>query len=105
MRAVICRDLTGIDGLALVTDWPEPQPAAGEVVIGIKAATRFGPVDDRAVPGSARPPFVGSSSRGGLRGGRGVTRLRVGDRVVAACGRNSPSGGGKASWCCRRRAT
>ena len=32
MRAVICRDLTGIAGLALVNDWPEPQAVPGEVV-------------------------------------------------------------------------
>ena len=37
MRAVICRDLTGIAGLAAVTDWPEPEPGAGEVVIEVKA--------------------------------------------------------------------
>ena len=92
MRAVICRDLTGIDGLALVTDWPEPQPAAGEVVIDVKAAALNFP-DVLTIQGlyQDRPglPFVAGTELAGVVSavGEGVTRLRVGDRVVAACGR------------------
>jgi len=92
MRAVICRDLTGIDGLALVTDWPEPQPAAGEVLIDVKAAALNFP-DLLTIQGlyQDRPglPFVAGTELAGVVSavGEGVTRLRVGDRVVAACGR------------------
>jgi len=92
MRAVICRDLTGIDGLALVTDWPEPQPAVGEVVIDVKAAALNFP-DVLTIQGlyQDRPglPFVAGTELAGVISavGEGVTRLRVGDRVVAACGR------------------
>ena len=92
MRAVICRDLTGIDGLALVTDWPEPQPAVGEVVIDVKAAALNFP-DVLTIQGlyQDRPglPFVAGTELAGVVSavGEGVTRLRVGDRVVAACGR------------------
>lgn len=38
MRAVVCRELTGIEGLRLEADWPEPVAAPGEVVVDVKAA-------------------------------------------------------------------
>ncbi len=38
MRAVICRQLTGIDGLSLVEDWPEPAAGPGEVLIDVRSA-------------------------------------------------------------------
>ncbi len=92
MRAVICRDLTGIAGLAIVNDWPEPQAAAGEVLIDVKAAALNFP-DLLMVQGlyQDRPglPFVVGSELAGIvtAVGEGVSRLKVGDRVVAACGR------------------
>lgn len=92
MRAVICRDLTGIAGLALVSDWPEPEPAPGEVVIEVKAAALNFP-DVLMIQGlyQDRPglPFVvGTELAGVVKAvGEGVTRFRAGDPVVAACGR------------------
>jgi NADPH2:quinone reductase len=92
MRAVICRDLTGTAGLALVNDWPEPQAAAGEVVIEVKAAALNFP-DLLMIQGlyQDRPglPFVVGTELAGIvtAVGEGVTRLKTGDRVVGACGR------------------
>lgn len=92
MRAVICRDLTGIAGLALVHDWPEPQAAAGEVVIEVKAAALNFP-DLLMIQGlyQDRPglPFVAGTELAGIvtAVGEGVTRFKPGDAVVAACGR------------------
>lgn len=92
MRAVICRDLTGIAGLALVDDWPEPQAAAGEVVIEVKAAALNFP-DLLMIQGlyQDRPglPFVAGTELAGIVTGvgEGVTRFKPGDAVVAACGR------------------
>ena len=92
MRAVICRELTGIDGLTLVRDWPEPTPSAGEVVVDVKAAALNFP-DLLMIRGlyQERPPLpfvVGTELAGVVSAvGEGVTHLRVGDRVVAACGR------------------
>lgn len=92
MRAVICRDLTGIAGLALVNDWPEPRAAAGEVVIEVKAAALNFP-DLLMIQGlyQDRPglPFVVGTELAGIvtAVGEGVTRLKEGDRVVGACGR------------------
>jgi len=92
MRAVICRELTGIDGLALVSDWPEPVPAPGEVVMDVRAAALNFP-DVLMIRGlyQDRPPLpfvVGTEMSGVVSAvGEGVQGLRVGDRVVAACGR------------------
>jgi NADPH:quinone reductase len=92
MRAVVCRELTGIDGLSLVEDWPEPTPSAGEVVVDIKAAALNFP-DLLMIRGlyQDRPPLpfvVGTELAGVVSAvGEGVSHLRAGDRVVAACGR------------------
>jgi NADPH2:quinone reductase len=92
MRAVVCRELTGIDGLSLVADWPEPTAAAGEVVVDVKAAALNFP-DLLMIRGlyQERPPlpFVVGTELSGIVSavGEGVSQLRVGDRVVAACGR------------------
>lgn len=91
MRAVICRDLTGIEGLALVHDWPEPKAGAGEVVIDVKAGALNFP-DLLMIQGlyQDRPglPFVVGSELAGVVAavGEGVTRYKPGDRVVSACG-------------------
>ena len=92
MRAVVCRELTGIEGLRLETDWPEPAAAPGEVVVDVKAAALNFP-DLLTIRGlyQERPPLpfvVGSEMSGVVSAvGEGVKHLRVGDRVVAACGR------------------
>ena len=92
MRAVICRELTGVGGLEHVTDWPEPQAGPGEVVVEVKAAALNFP-DLLMIQGlyQDRPPlpFVVGTEMAGVVAevGEGVTHLAVGDRVVAACGR------------------
>lgn len=92
MKAVVCRELTGIAGLALVEDWPEPVAGPGEVVVDVKASALNFP-DLLMVRGlyQDRPPlpFVAGTEMSGVVSavGEGVTRLKVGDAVVSACGR------------------
>jgi NADPH2:quinone reductase len=92
MRAVICRELTGVGGLEHVTDWPEPHAGPGEVLVEVKAAALNFP-DLLMIQGlyQDRPPlpFVVGTEMAGVVSevGEGVTHLAVGDRVVAACGR------------------
>jgi NADPH2:quinone reductase len=92
MRAVICRELTGLAGLEHVTDWPEPQAGPGEVVVGVKAAALNFP-DVLMIQGlyQERPPLpfvVGTEMAGEVVAvGEGVSQFAAGDRVVAACGR------------------
>ena len=92
MRAVICRELTGIDGLALVSDWPEPQAGPGQVVIDVKASALNFP-DLLMTQGlyQEKPPLpfvVGTELSGTVAAvGEGVKHLKVGDAVVSACGR------------------
>jgi NADPH2:quinone reductase len=92
MRAVICRELTGVGGLEHVSDWPEPQAGPGEVLIEVKAAALNFP-DLLMIQGlyQERPPLpfvVGTEMSGVVTAvGEGVPHLSVGDRVVSACGR------------------
>jgi NADPH2:quinone reductase len=92
MRAVICRELTGIDGLALVDDWPEPQAGPGQVVIDVTASALNFP-DLLMTQGlyQEKPPLpfvVGTELSGTVTAvGEGVKHLKVGDAVVSACGR------------------
>ena len=92
MRAVICRELTGVGGLEYVNDWPEPQAGPGEVVVDVKAAALNFP-DLLMIQGlyQERPPLpfvVGTEMSGVVAAvGEGVTHVAPGDRVVAACGR------------------
>jgi NADPH:quinone reductase len=92
MRAVICRELSGVGGLEFVSDWPEPQAGPGEVVVEIKAAALNFP-DLLMIQGlyQERPPLpfvVGTEMAGVVAAvGEGVTHVAAGDRVVAACGR------------------
>jgi len=92
MRAVICRELTGVGGLEYVDNWPEPQAGPGEVVVEVKAAALNFP-DLLMIQGlyQERPPlpFVVGTEMSGIVAavGDGVTHVAPGDRVVAACGR------------------
>jgi NADPH2:quinone reductase len=92
MRAVICRELTGLAGLEHVTDWPEPQAGPGEVLVEVKAAALNFP-DVLMIQGlyQERPPLpfvVGTEMAGAVVAvGEGVSQFAPGDRVVAACGR------------------
>jgi NADPH2:quinone reductase len=81
-----------VGGLECVADWPEPQAAAGEVVVDVKAAALNFP-DLLMIQGlyQERPPLpfvVGTEMAGVVAAvGEGVTQFAPGDRVVAACGR------------------
>jgi len=92
MRAVICRELSGVGGLEFVSDWPEPQAGPGEVVVEVRAAALNFP-DLLMIQGlyQERPPLpfvVGTEMAGVVAAvGEGVTHVAAGDRVVAACGR------------------
>jgi NADPH2:quinone reductase len=92
MRALICRELTGVGGLEYVDDWPEPQAGPGEVVVEVKAAALNFP-DLLMIQGlyQDRPPlpFVVGTEMSGIVAavGEGVKHVAPGDRVVAACGR------------------
>jgi len=92
MRAVVCRELTGVGGLEYVNDWPEPQAGPGEVLVDVKAAALNFP-DLLMIQGlyQERPPLpfvVGTEMSGVVAAvGEGVTHVAPGDRVVAACGR------------------
>ncbi len=92
MRAIVCRELTGIPGLRHETDWPEPEAGAGEVVVEVRAAALNFP-DLLMIQGLYQvrpdPPFVPGSEMSGIvtEVGKGVTGFAPGDRVVGACGR------------------
>lgn len=89
MKAILCTDLTGPDGLRL-DELPEPEPGPGEVVVGISACgVNF--ADTLIVQGKYQEkpplPFVPGAEIAGdvLAVGDGVRRLRVGQRVAALC--------------------
>lgn len=90
MRALVCRTLGPPDVLELA-DLPDPAPGSGEVVVDVEAAGVNFP-DGLMVAGNyqTKPelPFVpGSEAAGSVRAlGKGVTGLRVGQRVTAFCG-------------------
>ena len=92
MRAVICRELTGLAGLEHVADWPEPQAGPGAVVVEVKAAALNFP-DVLMIQGlyQEKPPlpFVVGTEMAGVvvATGEGMSQFAPGDRVVAACGR------------------
>ncbi len=89
MRAILCEELTGPDGLLLV-ELPEPTPGPGQVVVGIRACgVNF--ADTLIVQGKYQEkpplPFVPGAEIAGevLALGEGVEHLRIGQRVAALC--------------------
>lgn len=92
MRAIVCRELTGVAGLRCEADWPEPRAGQGEVVVEVKAAALNFP-DLLMIQGLYQerpdPPFVPGAEMSGVVAevGEGVSGFAVGDRVVGACGR------------------
>ncbi len=89
MKAILCAELTGPDGLLLV-DLPDPTPGAGQVVVGVRACgVNF--ADTLIVQGKYQEkpplPFIPGGEIAGdvLALGDGVTNLRVGQRVAALC--------------------
>ncbi len=87
MRAIVCRELTGPEGLAL-EDWPLPEPGPGEVRIRVRAAgLNF--ADTLIIKGQYQDkpplPFVpGMEIAGQIEHcGPGVAGFVPGDRVIA----------------------
>ena len=88
MRAIVCRRLSGLDGLALERDWPLPEPGPGEVRIRVGAAgLNF--ADTLVIKGQYQDqpalPFVPGIEVAGRieRCGAGVGGFTPGERVMA----------------------
>ena len=87
MRAVICNKLGGPENLT-VENLPEPTPAAGEILILVKAAA-LNFFDNLLIRGQYQyrpdPPFSPSAEAAGIveAVGDGVTGFVPGDRVMA----------------------
>ena len=87
MRALVCREWGGIDGLT-IGDMPVPKPAADEVLIRVKA-TAVNYADAIMVAGKyqTKPPLPfspGLETAGIVEAcGAGVTDFKPGDRVMA----------------------
>ncbi len=90
MRAVVCRELGSLDNV-VVEERPEVVPGPGQVVVDVRAAG-VNYVDGLICQGryQMKPavPFVpGGEVAGVVRAvGAGVTRVEVGDRVMAMIG-------------------
>src|SRR5260370_22478384 len=88
MKAIVLKDYGGIDELEW-RDVPDPKPGAGEVKIRL-AATSVNPIDYKLRGGAARarmplelPAILGRDVAGEVvELGAGVTKVRVGDRVL-----------------------
>lgn len=90
MRALVC-DKHGTAADLSVRDWPDPQPAAGEVRVAIKACgINFPDVLMIAGRYQVQPdlPFIPGAEFAGeiVELGAGVTGLQPGQRVLAMCG-------------------
>jgi NADPH2:quinone reductase len=92
LRAVVCHELKGIDGLRYETEWAEPIAGPGQLLIDVRSAALNFP-DLLMIQGlyQERPPlpFVAGTELAGVVAdvGTGVEGFRIGDRVVSACGR------------------
>ena len=101
MHAWLCENPTGVDAVAW-KELPTPQPAAGEVLIAIKAASLNFP-DLLVVQGKYQvkptPPFVPGSEFAGVveAVGDGVRHVKPGDPVAVCAGT-----GGFATHACVR---
>lgn len=90
MRAAVTEAFGGVDRI-VVRELPKPVPAAGEVLLRVRAAS-MNPLDCKLREGTHRllfrvkPPFVlGFDVAGEVEAaGPGVTRLRPGDAVFGA---------------------
>ena len=87
MRAIVCRELSGLDGLGL-EEWPTPEPGPGEVRIRVRAAgLNF--ADTLMIKGQYQDkpplPFVPGMEVAGqiARCGEGVAGFTPGERVMA----------------------
>ena len=90
MKAIVCKELGGPDSL-VIDEMPSPSAPAGGVVISVKAAgVNFPDVLITHGKYQFRPelPFVPGHEVAGIvkETGEGVSRLNVGDRVIAFTG-------------------
>jgi NADPH:quinone reductase len=91
MKALVCHSLDGIDGLKLEQDWPEPTLKPGTVLLDVATAALNFP-DLLILRGlyQVRPPLplIPCMEMAGTIAavGEGVTRYKVGDRVIAYAG-------------------
>lgn len=88
MRALVLREHGGNDKLVLETDFPDPTPGEGDVVLRVRACSlNYHDVfTRRGMPGIkiAMPAIMGLDVAGEIAAiGPGVTGWAVGDRVVA----------------------
>jgi NADPH:quinone reductase-like Zn-dependent oxidoreductase len=91
MRAVVLDQFGSVDNLYLTSDYPLPEPAAGEVRIRVRAAAlnRLDGWVVKGIPGLSLPlPHIpGSDAAGEIdQLGESVIGWQVGDRVVIAPG-------------------
>ncbi len=90
MRAAVCKNLSGVDGLG-VEDVPAPTMIAGGVRIRVRAAA-LNFADTLMIKGTYQvklaPPFVPGLEAAGevVEVAPGVTRVKPGDRVMAYLG-------------------
>ena len=80
-----------------LADWPQPEPAAGEVLVRVRAVSlnyRDLTTLDAQRPGNLPPPLIPCSDGAGevVATGAGVTRFRIGDRVAGIFFRDWLSG-------------
>lgn len=90
MHAWLCENPTGVDAVAW-KELPTPQPAAGEVLIAIRAASLNFPdllIVQNKYQMKPNPPFVPGSEFAGVveAVGDGVKHLKAGDAVAAFSG-------------------
>jgi NADPH2:quinone reductase len=88
MRAVRCHELSGPAGLR-VDDLPDPEPAAGEVRVDVRAAGVNFPdvlITEGKYQFKPEPPFIPGGEIAGVVSavGAGVTSVKPGDRVAAS---------------------
>src|SRR6476660_154090 len=88
MKAMLSKAIGGPDALVL-EELPDPTPAAGEVVIAVKACGVNYPdlliIEDRYQYKPARPFAPGGEVAGVVEAvGSGVTQFRPGDRVIGS---------------------
>jgi len=88
MKAVICKEHGLADKLELVSDWPEPEVGANDVLIDVKSAGLNFP-DVLIIQGKYQfqpeMPFIPGGECSGVVAsvGADVTRFKVGDKVIS----------------------
>ncbi|MFZ5511747.1 MAG: alcohol dehydrogenase catalytic domain-containing protein, partial [Pseudomonadota bacterium] len=90
MKAVVCKQFGPPETLT-IEDLPSPKPAAGQVVVSVKAASLNFPdtliIQDKYQMKPSLPFTPGSEMAGVVKEvGEGVTRLKPGDPVLGVIG-------------------